>query len=40
MAKIYKISGNAIDANEEWNEDEFRWLLERYDVKYYLDKET
>lgn len=32
MAKIYKISGYVIDVNDEWNENELRWLLERYDV--------
>ena len=29
MAKIYKISGYVIDVNDEWNENELRWLLER-----------
>lgn len=28
MAKIYKISGYVIDVNDEWNENELRWLLE------------
>lgn len=32
MAKIYKISGYIVDVNDEWNEDELRWLLENNDV--------
>ena len=31
MAKIYKISGYIIDVNEDVNEDDLQWALERYD---------
>lgn len=32
MAKIYKISGYIVDVNNEWNENELRWMLENNDV--------
>lgn len=32
MAKIYKISGYIIDIHDDFNENDIRWLLERYDV--------
>ena len=31
MAKIYKISGYIIDVHDDFNENDIRWLLERYD---------
>ena len=32
MAKIYKILGYIIDANDDYNESDLQWLLERYDL--------
>lgn len=31
MAKIYKFSGYIIDVNDDYNENELKYLLERYD---------
>lgn len=31
MATIYKISGYIVDINDDFNEDDLKWTLERYD---------